>query len=67
MLHYYSGNARSAILNDIWGWTDPLTQKRICTGEGMSPGTAFVDISNPEVPIYIGGLPNTFFYKYMEI
>lgn len=56
MLHYYSGNARSAILNDIWGWTDPLTQKEYAL-VGMSPGTAFVDISNPEVPIYIGGLP----------
>ena len=24
---------------------------------GMSPGTAFVDISNPEVPVYVGSLP----------
>ena len=56
MLHYYNGNPNSAILNDIWGWTDPLTQKEYAL-VGMSPGTAFVDISNPEVPVYVGSLP----------
>lgn len=42
--------------NDIWGWTDPLDGKEyaiVC----LSDGTAFVDISDPVNPIYIGELP----------
>ncbi len=41
--------------NDIWGWTDPLTG-----GEhallGLSNGTAFVDVSDPERPVHLGNL-----------
>jgi choice-of-anchor B domain-containing protein len=42
--------------NDIWGWTDPLdgTEYAIM---GRTTGTAFVDISDPENPIYLGNLP----------
>lgn len=43
--------------NDIWGWTDPLTNKEYAL-VGQSNGTAFVDISNPLNPIYIGRLPS---------
>lgn len=42
--------------NDIWGWTDPLTGKEYAI-MGRTNGTAFVDISNPESPIYLGNLP----------
>jgi choice-of-anchor B domain-containing protein len=42
--------------NDIWGWTDPETgQEYALVGE--STGTAFVDISNPSQPIFVGHLP----------
>jgi choice-of-anchor B domain-containing protein len=42
--------------NDIWGWTDPRTGREYAL-VGRSTGTAFVDISNPRAPIYLGNLP----------
>jgi len=42
--------------NDIWGWTDPDTGHEYAL-VGRSTGTAFVDISNPIQPIYVGNLP----------
>lgn len=43
--------------NDIWGWTDLDTGKEYAL-MGRTNGTAFVDISEPENPIYIGNLPS---------
>jgi choice-of-anchor B domain-containing protein len=42
--------------NDIWGWTDPITGREYAL-VGRSSGTAFVDISNPRQPVYVGNLP----------
>lgn len=42
--------------NDIWGWTDPLTGREYAL-VGRSTGTAFVDVSNPDRPVYVGNLP----------
>jgi choice-of-anchor B domain-containing protein len=42
--------------NDIWGWTDPETGREHAIVGGSS-GTAFVDISNPRSPTYLGNLP----------
>ena len=42
--------------NDIWGWTDPETGHEYAL-VGRSTGTAFVDITNPIQPIYVGNLP----------
>jgi choice-of-anchor B domain-containing protein len=42
--------------SDIWGWTDPLTQREYAL-MGRSNGTAFVDVTDPEAPIYLGNLP----------
>ncbi|WP_420551762.1 choice-of-anchor B family protein [Tenacibaculum aiptasiae] len=42
--------------NDSWGWTDTTTNKEyaiIC----LNNGTAFVDISDTDNPIYLGKLP----------
>ncbi|OZV70958.1 choice-of-anchor B family protein [Winogradskyella aurantia] len=42
--------------NDSWGWTDPATGKEyalVCT----STSTAFVDVSDPYSPVYLGRLP----------
>ena len=50
------GGSNSTSLNDIWGWTDPQTNREYAI-VGMSNGTSFVDISNPENPSYLGRLP----------
>jgi choice-of-anchor B domain-containing protein len=42
--------------SDIEGWTDPLSQKEYAI-MGRSTGTAFVDISDPVHPVYLGNLP----------
>lgn len=42
--------------NDIWGWVSPVTNKEYAL-VGVSNGLAFVDISNPEAPVYLGTLP----------
>jgi len=42
--------------NDIWGWVSPNTGKEYAL-VGCSNGTAFVDISTPTSPIYLGLLP----------
>ena len=39
--------------NDCWGWTDPLTNKEYAI-MGCTSHTAFVDITNPVNPIYLG-------------
>jgi choice-of-anchor B domain-containing protein len=41
--------------NDNWGWTDPETEKEYVLS-GLDDGTAFVDISNPMAPIFLGKL-----------
>ncbi len=41
--------------NDSWGWTDPVDGTEYAL-VGLSNGTAFIDISNPINPIYIGKL-----------
>jgi len=42
--------------NDIWGWTDPVTGSEYAI-MGLTTGTAFVDISDPFNPVYMGHLP----------
>jgi choice-of-anchor B domain-containing protein len=42
--------------NDVWGWTDPVTGHEFAL-VGRSTGTAFVDISDPRRPVYVGNLP----------
>jgi choice-of-anchor B domain-containing protein len=39
--------------NDCWGWTDPLNGKEYAI-MGCSSHTAFIDVTNPTNPIYIG-------------
>lgn len=45
----------SASGNDNWGWTDPETGKEYVLS-GLDDGTAFVEISNPEAPVFLGKL-----------
>jgi len=49
-----SGSA-SAEGADIWGWTDPTTNKEYAIAS-MTNSTAFVDITDPVNPIYLGRL-----------
>ena len=42
--------------NDVWGWTDHLTGKEYAL-LGRSSGVSFVDITDPENPVYLGNLP----------
>ena len=48
----YKGNG-----NDLWGWTDPQTGKEYVLF-GHSLGVSFIDVSDPENPLYIGQLPS---------
>ena len=42
--------------NDLWGWTDPQTGNEYAL-MGRTNGTAFVDVSDPENPVYLANLP----------
>ena len=42
--------------NDIWGWTDPQTGKEYAL-VGLTDAVAFVDVSTPTEPVYLGELP----------
>jgi choice-of-anchor B domain-containing protein len=50
------GGDRGIGLNDIWGWTDSVTNKEYAI-VGRTDGTSFVDVSNPSNPVYVGDLP----------
>jgi choice-of-anchor B domain-containing protein len=42
--------------NDMWGWKDPATGREYAL-VGKSNGTAFVDITEPTQPVFLGQLP----------
>ena len=42
--------------NDLWGWADAETGNEYAL-MGMTNGTAFVDVSDPESPVFLGRLP----------
>ncbi|HMB92034.1 MAG TPA: choice-of-anchor B family protein [Rhodothermales bacterium] len=42
--------------NDVWGWVDPETQREYAL-VGLNDGTAFVDVTDPVNPRYLGKLP----------
>jgi choice-of-anchor B domain-containing protein len=45
-------------MNDLWGWTDPVTKKEWAL-MGRMDGTTFVDISDPMNPVPVADLPLT--------
>ncbi|WP_350293461.1 choice-of-anchor B family protein [uncultured Croceitalea sp.] len=47
----------AASANDIWGWTDTTTNNEYAL-VGLNNGTAFVDITDDENPVYLGKLPS---------
>lgn len=52
------GAADAVMLNDIWGWTDTLTGREYAL-VGKMDGTAFVDVTDPATPRFLGHLPAT--------
>jgi choice-of-anchor B domain-containing protein len=50
------GAKRGIMLNDIWGWTDPTTNREYAL-VGRMDGTAFVDVTDPSNPVFLGDLP----------
>ncbi|MEZ4858960.1 MAG: choice-of-anchor B family protein [Flavobacteriaceae bacterium] len=42
--------------NDSWGWTDPINGDEYYI-MGLEDGVAFIDISDPINPVYLGKLP----------
>lgn len=42
--------------NDVWGWSDVQTGQEYAL-MGMNNGTGFVDVSDPENPVFLGRLP----------
>lgn len=43
-------------VNDVWGWTDPQSGREYAL-VGLSTGTAFVDVTDPVAPEFLGTLP----------
>jgi choice-of-anchor B domain-containing protein len=56
MAHMPLGEIGGGSGSDIWGWTDPMTGKEYAL-MGRSTGTSFIDITDPENPVYLGDLP----------
>lgn len=52
------GGDESVRLNDIWGWTDPDTDREYAL-VGRTNGMSFVDVSDPNNPLFLGDLPLT--------
>lgn len=42
--------------SDLWGWTDPDTDREYAIMTRTN-GTSFIDITEPQAPIYLGDLP----------
>ena len=51
-----NGDLGGGSMNDIWGWVDPLDSAEYVL-LGRTSGTAFLDITDPVNPIYLGDLP----------
>ncbi|MBC8089832.1 MAG: choice-of-anchor B family protein [Phycisphaerae bacterium] len=52
------GGKRGVSLSGSWGWTDPVTGHDIAL-IGRTDATAFVDVTDPVNPKYLGDLPRT--------
>ena len=52
------GGERGAWVNDVWGWTDPDTNRDYAL-VARRDGASFVDVSDPASPRLVGNLPRT--------
>jgi len=54
--HFSLSSMNASDGNDSWGWTDPDNGDEYAL-VGLDNGTAFIDISDPINPVYLGKLP----------
>ncbi len=52
------GGRRGVQLSGVWGWTDPTTGREYAL-PGRVDALAFVDVTDPSNPVYLGELPHT--------
>ncbi|HSM07857.1 MAG TPA: choice-of-anchor B family protein, partial [Gemmatimonadota bacterium] len=52
------GGGRGVQTNDVWGWTDPETNREYAL-VGMTDQTSFIDLTDPANPVYVGKLDRT--------
>ena len=52
------GGERGMIVNDLWGWTDPETNREYAI-VGRADGTVFIDVTDAANPAYLGELKLT--------
>lgn len=52
------GGVRGTRMNDIWGWTHAGTGRDFAL-VGRTDGTAFVEVTDPYNPVYLGNLAKT--------
>jgi len=52
------GGVRGTRMNDIWGWTDAASGREFAL-VGRTDGTAFVEVTDPYNPVYLGNLAKT--------
>ena len=52
------GGGRGVGVNDIWGWTDPESDRDYVV-IGMRDGTSFVEVTDPSNPVWIGRMAKT--------
>ena len=50
--------ASNVIGNDVWGWTDKPSGREFAV-VGLTNRTSFVEVSNPDAPVYLGSLKTT--------
>lgn len=52
------GGGKGIRMNDVWGWTDSESGREFALA-GRTNGTSFVEVTDPENPVYLGDLPMT--------
>jgi len=52
------GGGKGIRMNDVWGWTDSESGREFALA-GRSNGMSFVEVTDPENPVYLGDLPMT--------
>jgi choice-of-anchor B domain-containing protein len=52
------GGERGVWVNDVWGWTDPATNRDYAL-VARRDGASFVEVTNPSAPRLVGNLPRT--------
>lgn len=56
MSHLVPSEIGGGEMNDVWGWTDPLDGHEYAI-LGRTSGTAFIDVTDPNNPVFLGDLP----------